>query len=374
MFDKRGTGMSDRAVGVPTLEERMEDVTAVMAAAGSDRAVLFGGSEGGAISALCAATYPEKVISLVLYGCGATGWQPDAERQRIIDEYVEQSWGSGNTVDMMAPSVADDDRVRAWFGKWERASASPGAAAALLRMNARFDVRAALPTISVPTLVLHSTGDRTYDVSQGRYFAEHIDGARFIELPGDDHAPWFQNADIVLDLVEEFVTGSKRGADADRVLATILFTDIVDSTAAATRLGDRRWREVLDQYDALFDVELGRHRGNLVKTTGDGSLASFDGPGRAIHCAQAVREAARALDLDLRIGIHTGEIQRRGEDITGLGVVIANRISALAGASEILVSSTVRDLVVGSGIEFEPRGECELKGVPGTWQLLSVAN
>jgi len=374
MFDKRGTGMSDRVEGVPTLEERMEDVTAVLAATGSERAVLCGASEGGAISALYAATHPDVVVSLIMIGSAATGWQPDAETQRGVDEYIEESWGSGNSIDMMAPSVAGDSRMRAWFGKWERSSASPGAAAALLRMNARFDVRAALSTISTPTLVLHGTGDQIYDISHGRYLADHIDGARFVELPGSDHLPWFQNGDLVLDLIEEFVTGARQGGDADRVLATVLFTDIVDSTKQAARLGDRRWHEVLDHYDLLFGRELDRYRGDLVKTTGDGSLATFDGPGRAIRCASAVLEAVGALGLDLRAGIHTGEIQRRGDDISGLGVVIAHRISSLAGPTEILVSSTVRDLVVGSGINFELRGEHELKGVPGAWEVLAVSD
>ncbi|GAC1605087.1 MAG: adenylate/guanylate cyclase domain-containing protein [Acidimicrobiales bacterium] len=373
MFDKRGTGMSDRVQGVPTLEERMDDVRAVMDAVGSTQAALCGMSEGGAIAALFAATFPRRVSALVTIGSGATGWQPGPVAQDEIDRYIEEHWGSGLSVSMMAPSVAKDDRIRAWFGKWERLSASPGAAVELLRMNAQFDINSVLPAISVPTLVIHRTGDLTYDIRQGRALADQVSGARFAELPGTDHAPWFEDPEEILELIEEFVTGARRGAEPERVLATTVFTDIVDSTRQASRLGDRRWKETLDQYDSIVQRELDRLRGRLVKTTGDGTLATFDGPARGIRFACAVRDvAARSLDLELRAGVHTGEVELRGDDISGLAVVIGQRISALAAGGEVLVSSTVKDLVVGSGIEFAEHGAHDLKGVPGRWTVFAV--
>ena len=371
-FDKRGTGLSDRIEGVPTLEERVDDVQAVLDVVGSTRAALVGLSEGGAIGALYAALCPDRVSSLVAVGSGASGWVPSPEEQAQIDRYVEGMWGTGGSVDYFAPSVAGDERRRAWFARWERLSGSPGTIAAMMRMNARFDIRSVLPTISAPTLVLHRTGDRTYTVEQGRAFADGIPGARFVELPGDDHAPWFEDGDRMLDLIVEFVTGARPVADPDRVLATTMFTDIVDSTAQASRLGDRRWREVLDDYDALVARELERAQGRLVKTTGDGTLATFDGPARAVRCARVVSDQARELGLAIRAGLHAGEIELRGDDVTGLAVVIAQRVCALGGAGEVLVSSTVRDLVVGSGIEFAPHGEHELKGVPDTWRLFAA--
>jgi class 3 adenylate cyclase len=373
MFDKRGTGMSDRVEGVPTLEARMDDVRAVMDAVGSERAALCGLSEGGTIAALFAATYPHRVSSLVMIGSGASGWIPDPETQRTIDSYLEHHWGSGWSVLMFAPSVQNDERVRAWFGRWERSSASPGDIVKLNRMNAAFDIRAVLPTISTPTLVLRSAGDRTYSLEQGRYLAEHIEGARFVELAGADHAPWFEDPDTSLDLIEEFVTGERHRVEPDRVLATTMFTDIVDSTERASRVGDRRWGELLDQYESLATREVERFGGRLVKTTGDGTLATFDGPGRAVRCAQAMVDAVGPLGIEIRAGLHTGEVDLRGDDIGGVAVHIGQRVSALAGPSEVLVSRTVTDLVVGSGIEFSDRGEHVLKGVPGTWQLYAVA-
>ena len=373
MFDKRGTGMSDRVEGVPTLEARMDDVRAVMDAVGIERAALCGLSEGGTIAALFAATYPRRVSSLVMIGAGASGWIPDPETQRTIDSYLENHWGSGWSVMMFAPSVQNDERVRAWFGRWERSSASPGDIVKLNRMNAAFDIRAVLPAISTPTLVLRSAGDRTYSLEQGRYLAEHIEGARFVELAGADHAPWFEDPDTSLDLIEEFVTGERHRVEPDRVLATTMFTDIVGSTERASRVGDRRWGELLDQFESLAAREVERFGGRLVKTTGDGTLASFDGPGRAVRCAQAMVEAVGPLGIELRAGLHTGEVDLRGNDIGGVAVHIGQRVSAVAGPSEVLVSRTVTDLVVGSGIEFSDRGDHVLKGVPGTWRLYAVA-
>jgi len=374
IFDKRGTGMSDRVACLPTVEERMDDIRCVMEAVHSQRAALCGLSEGGAIAALFAATYPNVATSVVAIGSGAGGYIPDPATQRRINAYVEQHWGEGLSFMLGAPSVGDDEHLRRWFGKLERVEASPGAVVELMKANAAFDIRAVLPTISSPTLVIHRTGDLTFALAEGRFMAEQIPGARFVELPGTDHLPYWEDADIILDLIEKFVTGECRATASNRVLATTLFTDIVNSTLRASTVGDRRWRETLDQYDGLVEAELDRFRGRLVKTTGDGTLATFDGPARAIQCACAVREASQQLDLEIRAGVHTGEIELRGDDVTGLGVVIAQRVSALATSGEVLVSRTVKDLVVGSGIDFSDRGEHELKGVPGTWGLFSVVD
>jgi pimeloyl-ACP methyl ester carboxylesterase len=371
MFDKRGIGMSDRVDGVPTLEERMEDVRTVMDAADAATAAVCGISEGGAIGAMFAATYPERVSVLILLNAAITNWLP-ADLAPVVSEYIEQSWGQGQSLALGAPSVADDERVRAWAGRVERLSASPATMAAMVAMNTSFDARSVLPAISTPTLVMHRLDDRIVPVEQGREAAQLIPTARYVELPGSDHLPFFEDPEVTLGLVEEFVTGTRHRTEPDRVLATVVFTDIVASTERASRLGDRRWKETLDAYDALVSEALVRFRGRLVKSTGDGTLATFDGPGRAIRCAEAIRDASHALDLDVRAGVHTGEIELRGEDVTGMAVVIGHRVSELAGSSEVVVSSTVRDLVAGSGIEFDDRGERELKGVPGTWHLFAV--
>jgi pimeloyl-ACP methyl ester carboxylesterase len=304
MFDKRGTGMSDRVEGVPTLEARMDDVRAVMDAVGIERAALCGLSEGGTIAALFAATYPRRASAIVLIGSGAIGWRPGPETQRTIDSYIEQHWGAGLSATMLAPSVQNDEHIQAWWGKWERSSASPGDMVALNRMNAAFDIRAVLPTISTPTLVLHRAGDLSYSLEQGRYLADHIQGARFVELAGTDHAPWFEDPDTNLGLIEEFVTGERHRVEPDRVLATTMFTDIVGSTQQASRVGDRRWGELLDQYESLATREVERFGGRLVKTTGDGTLATFDGPARAVRCAQAIVEAVGPLGIEIRAGLH----------------------------------------------------------------------
>lgn len=372
MFDKRGTGLSDRTAGVPTLEDRMDDVRAVLDAVGSERAAIVGQSEGGAIGALFAATYPERTACLVAIGSGATSWLPSEDLLSATLAYVDERWGTGGSALVFAPSVADDSQKLAWFARWEQLSGSPGSIKAMIQMNRAFDVRAALPTVSAPTLVIHRTGDMAYSAQQGRALAEGIRGARFVELPGRDHAPWFDDADTILELIEEHVTGEPGRVDPDRVLATTLFTDIVDSTALAGNLGDRRWKELLDDYDAVVAKELERVNGRLVKTTGDGTLATFDSPGRALRCTAAIRAAATSLDLQLRAGLHAGEIELRGEDVAGLAVVIAQRVSALAAGGEILVSSTVKDLVAGSGIAFDHRGEHRLKGVEDPWTLYAV--
>lgn len=374
MFDKRGTGLSDRDVGVPTLEDRMDDVRAVMDAVGSDRAALVGQSEGGAIAALFAATYPERASCVVAIGSGATAWIPADEQLAMTLRYVDDSWGTGGSAITFAPSVLDDPAKVAWFARWEQLSGSPGSIKAMIRMNSQYDVRSALPLVSAPTLVIHRTGDAAYTVEQGRAMAAAIPGARFVELPGSDHAPWFEDPDTIGDLIEQLVTGELRAVDPERVLATTLFTDIVDSTVLATDLGDRRWKELLDDYDEAVAKELARVGGRLVKTTGDGTLATFDSPGRAIRCAIAIRDAAASLGLRLRSGMHAGEIELRGDDVAGLAVVIAQRVSALAAEGEILVSSTVKDLVAGSGMMFDTRGEHQLKGVDTGWSIYAVTS
>jgi pimeloyl-ACP methyl ester carboxylesterase len=370
MFDKRGIGMSDRIEGVATIEDRMDDVRAVMDAVGSQRAALCGMSEGAAIAAMFAATYPERISGLILFNGQIKPWiKPDL--RALIDAYIDEHWGDGGSITFGAPSVADEPQIRSHAARIERMSISPAGAVANAAMNDQIDVRSVLPTVSVPTLVMHRTGDLTVDVTQGQEAAELIPNARMVELAGTDHLPYWEDCDTTLGLIEEFVTGHRRPVEPDRLLATVLFTDIVGSSAQAARVGDRRWKELLDDYDAMANDQLGRFRGRMIKTTGDGTLATFDGPGRGIRCAREMRDAARGLGLTLRVGLHTGEIELRGEDVAGLAVVIANRVCTLANDGELLVSSTVKDLVVGSGIEFEGRGQHELKGVPGTWRLFA---
>jgi len=374
LFDKRGVGMSDRIQGVPTLEERMDDVRAVMDSAGSSRAALFGMSEGGAIAAMFAATYPERVTSLVMLGAAIRCWMTneiDVDDPAVI-AYLDEHFGEGLMIDQGAPSVADDDRVRAWSGRVERLGMTPTSLRALIKMNSSFDARAVLPAVSVPTLVIHRSEEQVVVVDQGREAARLIPDARFVELPGRDHLPYFDDPDTTLALIEEFVTGERHHAEADRVLATVVFTDIVNSTEHASTFGDRRWRETLDSYDASVEHELERFRGRLVKTTGDGTLATFDGPGRAIQWALSTRDLCRSLGFDIRAGAHTGEIELRGDDIAGLAVIIAHRISTKADPGELLVSSTVKDLVAGSNIQFSNRGDHDLKGVPESWKIFAV--
>jgi class 3 adenylate cyclase len=376
-FDKRGTGLSDRPPGLPDLETRMDDVRAVMDAAGSKQAALFGYSEGGPMSILFAATHPERSSSLVLYGTYAKRqdpdddypWCPTAEERRAYASTVEREWGVESDLGTMAPT-ADEQMVRWWRAR-ARASASPGAARDLILMNSQIDVRPVLPAVRVPTLVLHRRGDRDSQLDESRYIAARIPGARFVELEGEDHVPWI-DSDQVLDEVEEFLTGVRRGPELDRVLATVLFTDIVRSTERAVEVGDRRWRHLLERHHELVRRQLERFRGEEVDTAGDGFLATFDGPARAIRCAQAIRDQARELGLEVRAGVHTGEVERAGRDVRGIAVHIGARVAARAGEGEILASSTVRDLVAGSGIEFTDRGRHPLKGLPGEWGLFAV--
>jgi class 3 adenylate cyclase len=383
LFDKRGTGLSDRVSirELPTLEQRMDDVRAVMDAAESERAALFGASEGGVMCALFAATYPDRTAALVLYGTYAKGtstadYPHGLAEQEGFDEFVGalgEIWDdAGGLLNVWAPSAAADPANQAAFGRYLRTGASPSAVEALTRMNAAADIRQVLPVIAVPTLVIHRSDDMIVPIAAGRDLAATIQGAKYVELPGEDHLWFHGDADAILGEVEEFLTGTRAPEDVDRVLATVMFTDIVDSTRTAAALGDRRWRELLGRHDALMRRELERHRGREVKTLGDGFLATFDGPARAIRCARSARDALRDLGVEVRAGLHTGECELIGEDLGGIAVNIGARVGSVAGPGEVLVSRTVTDLVAGSGIEFTERGVHSLKGVPGEWQLYAV--
>lgn len=383
LFDKRGTGLSDRVPldALPDLEHRMDDVRAVMDAAGSERAALFGPSEGGPMSALFAATYPERARGLVLYGSFASTirdadypWAMDAARREAVIEDIPSTWGRGDYVDLLAPSVSDDPRFRSWWARLERMGASPGAAMALRRMNGQIDLRPVLSCIHVPTLVLHRTGDRDSSVEEGRYLASRIEGARFVELPGEDHLPWAGDQEAILAEIEEFLTGVRHEREADRVLATVMFCDIVGSTERVSEVGDHRWRDVLESYYGAIRRELERFRGREVDTAGDGFLAAFDGPARGIRCACTIRDVLRDLGLRIRSGLHTGEVEVMRERFAGIALHIGARVAALAEPGEVLVSSTVKDLVAGSGLRFVDRGTRALKGVPGEWRLFAVAD
>jgi class 3 adenylate cyclase len=383
MFDKRGTGLSDR-VAVATLEERMDDLRAVMDAAGSQRAAVFGSSEGGALSILFTATYPERVSALVLYGAyPRMAWAADypdgipEEIQAITAQHFEENWGRGQEggipVWALAPDRADDPAWRKAHGRWERLSASPGAAVAMYQMIFQIDVRHLLSAIRVPTLVVYRTADIQH-AAGSRYLGAHIPGAKAVELPGSTYWPYLGDQDAILDEIEEFLTGVRPVPAPDRALATVLFTDIVSSTERAATLGDDAWTRTLDRHDAQVAREVERHRGRRINTTGDGMLATFDGPARAVRCAQAICGAVRSLGIEVRAGLHTGEIEHRGADIGGIAVHIGQRVSALAGPGEVLVSSTVKDLVAGSGITFADRGSHVLKGVPDEWRVFAVKN
>jgi class 3 adenylate cyclase len=383
LFDKRGTGLSDRVAinELPTLEERMDDVRAVMDAAGSKHAALFGVSEGGPMCALFAATYPERVSALIMYGSYAKRvwareypWAPTPEeRQRWYDQ-IEQGWGGAVDADTMAPNAADDPSFREWWATYLRMSVSPGAALALGHMNTQVDIRDVLPTIRVPTLILHRVGDRDQDVGGARYMAGRIPGAKYVELPGEDHLPFVGDQESILDEVDEFLTGARHYYEPDRVLATVLFTDIVGSTERAATLGDRHWRELLELHNRLVRGQLERFRGREVDTAGDGFLATFDGPARAIRCAIACRDELAHAGIDVKAGLHTGECELVDDKVRGISVHIGARVASLAAPGEVLVSSTVKDLVAGSGLEFEERGTHELRGVPGAWRLFAVAS
>ena len=379
LFDKRGTGSSDRSVEIPIIEQQIDDLTSVMDSVGSERAALLGASEGGSLCTLFAATHPERTSALILCGAVATTrwspetpWAPTRETFETWIQTVGREWGRPLAIELFAPSVAHDKRFRDWWARLLRLAASPAAAIALLRMLDEIDVRPVLPTIRIPTLVLHCTGDRVVNVENGRYLGRHIPNAKYVELPGADHFPYVGDTDAILAEIEEFLTGARHAPEADRVLATVLFTDIVGSTAHAAGMGDQRWRDLLGSYQALVRGELARSRGREVKTLGDGFLATFDGPARAIRCACAIRDSVRPLGIEIRAGLHTGECELMDDDVGGIAVHIGARVASSAAPSEVLVSSTVKDLVAGSGLRFADRGTHHLHGVPGEWRLFAV--
>jgi class 3 adenylate cyclase len=378
LFDRRGTGVSDPVPRAPTLEEQMDDVVAVLDAAGSEQAAIYAQLEGGAMAMLFAATHPERTRALVVYeGMPRMSWAPDydwAIRDEERAAWLGTGWGDGSRIISMAPSAAANPRLRRWFARLERGAASPATAAKMVMMNAQVDVRAVLPSIQTPTLVLHRAENTFVDKRHSLYLAQHIPGARLVEIPGAEVISFGADDNQLLDEVEEFLTGARTSSDTERVLATVMFSDIVDSTSRAADLGDRRWRDLLESVASAVGTELRRFRGRAIKTMGDGFLATFDGPARAIGAAVAVRDVARTeFGLDLRTGLHTGEVEVMGQDLGGIAVHIGARILACAEPGEVVVSGTVKDLVVGSGIGFEDRGERELRGVPGRWRLFAVA-
>lgn len=379
LFDKRGTGLSDRVTALPTIEQRMDDVRAVMDAAGSTRAALFGISEGAAMCAVFAASYPERTAALVIYGGYAKRlWDPEypwaptaAERQRFFDA-IEQGWGGVVDLDTLAPSAARDEPFRRWWAAYLRRSASPGAALALARMNTEIDIRAILPAIRVPTLILHRTGDLDISVGGARYLTERIAGARYVEMPGEDHLVFAGDQETILREVELFITGHLPVPESDRVLATLMITGIVGAAATAVRLGDRDWGELVAAHDAMIREQLARYRGREIRKTIGGFLASFDGPARAIRCASAIVEAANGLGVSLRAGLHAGECEVAGGELGGVALQVAERVFDRTGTGEVVVSSTVKDLVAGSGIEFEELPSRLLTGPASGWKLHRV--
>jgi pimeloyl-ACP methyl ester carboxylesterase len=383
VFDKRGTGLSDRVAELPTLEQRMDDVRAVMDAVGSPRAALFGHSKGGCMCILFAATYPERTIALITYGVFATGlraedypWASTLEERLRSAEELERNWGSAKIADLAyyAPSVADDPRFQDWLDAYFRRSASPKAAADLMRMNSYTDVRAVLSSVRVSTLVLQAISDLDVQAAEAQYIASRIPGAQYVEFPSGDHLFWASHQDEILTEIQEFLTGVRPPPEHDRILATVLFTDIVEGTNKAAALGDRRWRDLLERHHALVRAELARYRGVEQDTAGDGFYATFDGPARAVRCACAVRDGVRRLGLEIRAGVHTGECEVVAGKLGGIAAIIGARVKEFASAGEVLATSTVRDLVSGSGLAFGERGPQVLKGVPGEWRLFVVTS
>jgi class 3 adenylate cyclase len=384
IFDKRGTGMSDSVHGAPPLEVRMDDVRAVMDAVGSERAVLMGVSEGAPLSLVFAATHPERTAGLIFVGGEVKeiieddwplGSDTREEYEGHLDKVLsgERPWGQPTRV-WFAPSKEHDPATIEWVGRLERTAASPAAAVAFMRLGSELDVRHVPPTIHVPTLVMHAPGDTIVPLAQGRWLADQIEGARFVELAGQDHVPWFDVADQVVAETREFLTGFREAPEPEQILATVLFTDIVGSTERARELGDREWRSLLERHHAAVRDILARYRGREIDTTGDGFLAAFDGPARGIRCALAVRDALEGMGIPVRSGLHTGECELVGDKLAGIAVHIGSRVAAAAGEGEVLVSSTVRDLVAGSGIGFEDRGLHELKGLDEPRRLYAVVN
>ena len=381
-FDKRGTGLSDRVPPerMATLEERTDDIRAVLDAVGSERTFVFGVSEAGSMSIVFAATYPERTAGLVTFGAFAKRlrtddypWAPTLEERLRWVASVEDDWGSVGDIGTIAPTARDDKQLLEWWSAYRRRSASPGAARALALLNSYIDLRAVLQTVRVPTLILNRSGDVDVDIGNARYLASRIPGARLKVLDGVDHLPFVGDSESVLAEVEEFVTGSRPLPEPDRFLATVLFTDIVESTRKAAALGDRAWRDLVEHHHDLVRRELARHRGEEQDTAGDGFFATFDGPARAVRCALAIREAVKALGLEIRAGVHTGELERIAGKAGGIAAIVGARVRELAGPGDVLVSSTVRDLVSGSGLRFEDRGLRVLKGVPEPWHVFAAA-
>jgi class 3 adenylate cyclase len=380
-YDKREQGLSDRVGRPPTIEEMSDDLVAVLDGAGCERAAVFGISEGGPTAALFAASFPQRCTHLLLWGTYARISRADDYPQGFPDEALErwgetmrEQWGGPVGIELFAPSWVGDAEAEAEWARLLRAGTSPRGAVALIELYRQLDVREALPLISAPTLVIHAAEDRLVPAVHGRYLAEQIDGARYVEIPGADHLiPALVDIDRVVGEIEQFVTGTKAERPSKRALATVLFTDIVGSTERAAEFGDRRWRELLDRHDSLLEREIRSHHGRPIKSTGDGYLATFDGPARAIQCARGMVERVTPLGIQIRVGLHTGEVELRNGDVGGLAVHIGARVAARAEAGEVLVSRTVTDLVVGSGMRFEDRGTAELKGVPGAWQLYAVS-
>ncbi len=379
LLDQRGTGLSDRAVRLPTLEQHMDDVLAVMDAVGLERPAIFGVAQGGALAALLAASYPRRVSALILYAAYARlmrdedyPWGRDPGWYRRLAQDTESGWGTGAILERLAPGMAGDTAFKDWWARFERLIHSPGSALAYLRMQADVDIRQVLPVIRLPTLVMQRRDDVYRDPGNSRYLAEHIAGAKYVEVPGREHLMYLGDQDAVLDEIEEFVTGVRRIPESGRVLATLLFTDIVGSTERVANLGDEKWLELLDAHNAVLRREIGRFRGREVATTGDGFLATFDGPARGVQCALAIRDAVRSLGLEIRAGVHTGEIELTGEDVSGIAVHVGARIASEARGGEILVSATVKDLVAGSGLGFEDRGLRALKGAPSEVRLFAA--
>ena len=381
LFDKRGMGLSDRVAesDLPGVEQRMDDIRAVLDEVRSERATVVGISDGGPIATVFAATYPDRVSGLVVVNSYARRlrsddypWGPTAAEWRAFQDAIPDGWGGPLFLDFLVPSRAGDSEFADWWAGYLRQSSSPGAAIAYLRMNEQIDMRAVLPAVHVPTLVLHTVGDRIDPLEGGRYLASQIPGARLVELPGEDHHPWVAEPERLIGEIEEFVTGQRGGPPPASVLTTLLFTDIVGSTERAAELGDRRWKALLDSHHAIVRTQIERFRGVEVNTTGDGFLAMFDGPARAVRCALAAGLALREVGVSIRSGVHTSEVELAGRDVRGIGVHVAARVMALAGPGEVVVTRVVRDLAVGSGLAFEERGRRALKGVPGEWELLAA--
>ena len=376
IFDKRGTGLSDRVPGMVTLEQRADDVGAVMDAAGSECAAFVGWGDGGGIGAMFAATHPGRISALVLSAMAfvttpaAIGADPAT--MHLFWDTIEQGWGSGSMLDLAAPRHAGDPRLRTWWRRWERQSATPNAAATLLRWGAEADLRPVFQAVQVPTLFLERADAGMIDPKSVRAAAELMPCGRYMEIPGDDMLPFLGDPDPMLAEIAEFLTGARGDIDPDRTLSTVLFTDIVGSTEKADSVGDREWRNILESHRLAVRASLGRFGGAEIDTAGDGFLATFSGPARAVRCACDIRDNVADLGLEIRAGLHTGEVERRHGSVTGLAVHVGARVASLAAASEVLVTSVVRALVLGSSISFEERGAHSLKGVPGIWELFAA--